>query len=104
MVKGYAANCSEKIGNCIKDLGGSEGNIILVNFITDAVKRCGYHTEQDQPSRVVFNRQGLVSPVKQDAHDCIGKKMKKLVAEFKRRKMFRCGKVRLDINCKAIDY
>ena len=64
VIQAYAAKCSEKIGKGIKDFGVSEGYIVLVNFITDAVKRCGYHTEQDQHSRIAFNPQGLIGPVK----------------------------------------
>ena len=102
MIQVYAANGPEHIGDGIEDTGISEGNIILMDFIADAVKSCGYHTEQNQHPRVAFDPQSLVCPVKQDAHHEISQKMKHLVAEFKRRNMFRCRKVRLDINREAI--
>jgi hypothetical protein len=63
MIQANAAERSEKIGNSVIDTGISKGHIILVNFITDAVKRCGYHAEQYQHSRVTLDSQGLVSPV-----------------------------------------
>ncbi len=64
MVKGYAAEGPETIGNHIHDIGISKRNKILVNFIADAVKRCGKHTEPGQQSQVIFNPQGLICPVK----------------------------------------
>ena len=54
----------ENVCQGVHGIGGSKGDKRLVNFIADAVKRCGYHTEQDQHSRIALDPQGLVCPVK----------------------------------------
>ena len=78
-----AADRSQHIGNHIQKATVSIGDERLVNFITDAVKGSGYHTEQHQQLHMVFERQGLISPVKQSTHNGIRCKMQQLVTEFK---------------------
>ncbi len=83
MIKVDTATRSKNIGNRIRKLSESIGNEILVDFITDAIKRGGNHAEQTQHLRVVFEPKGLVGPVKENPHNAIGDKMENLVTEFK---------------------
>ena len=88
MVEVDAADGAQHIGNRIRNAGVSVRDIVLVDFITDAVKRCRHNAYQSQHSQVVFNAQGLVGPVEQNTHDRIGQKMNHLVAKLKGRDMF----------------
>lgn len=88
MIQVHAAYGTQGIGNGIPDAGISEGDKILVNLVTDAVKRRGYDADQHQQARVAFDPKGLVGPVEQDPHNGIRAEMQKLVAEFERGNVF----------------
>ena len=78
-----AANRSQHIGDHIQKAAIALGDKRLVNLIADTVQAGRNQTEQQQQANIIFDRQRLISPVKQDAHNGVRCKMKQLVAEFK---------------------
>ena len=79
MIKDYPANAAQHIGHHIQDISMSEGNEILMNFIADPVKGCRCNAYKNQKFIAVFERQGVIGPVKQDTQQGIGPKMQEFI-------------------------
>ena len=72
------------------------GDKILMYLIADAVKGCRCNAYKNQFLMVIFERQGLISPVKQAAQQGIGHKMQQLVEKAHLRHVFGSGEAGLD--------
>lgn len=75
----YPADAADGVSNHICHIGIPGWNKILVNFIADAVKGCRCNTDKNQKLIVVFECQGFIGPVKEDAQQGIGHKMQEFV-------------------------